>query len=125
MNKSKQPMAAQLRKKMNKELKKATLQPEPILKSDVITPKDLLSRAPLKVRKKEISLQKSFKERLADKAQKKKSHVSKRTTPGTVDEKSPPHIVHVEGKRWIKTLEKQNVNKRKMLTRHLAKKGSK
>lgn len=110
MNKSKQPMAAQLRKKMNKELKKGVAQPSPILRSDVITPQDLLSTMPLKARKKKLV--------------KKKLHVSKRTNTGTVDEKSPPHIVHVEGRRWIKTVEKQNVNKRKTLVRHLAKKGS-
>ena len=65
MNKSKQPMPAKLRRKMNKELKKAVLQPEPILRNDAITPQDLLSRMPLKIRKKEASLQKSFKEKLS------------------------------------------------------------
>lgn len=113
-------MPAQFRKKMKKELRAATLKLEPTLRSNVITPQDLLSRLPAKSRKKAASLQKSLKKNLTKKLS--KSRVSKRTTPGTVDEKSAPHIVHVEGKRWIKTAEKQNATNRKVFTKHLAKK---
>ena len=125
MNKSKHPMTAKLRKKMNKELKTATRKPEPVLRTDVITPQELLSRIPPKARKKEASLQKSFEKTIITKKKKQKAHTSKRTTPGSIEEKSSPQIVHVEGKRWIKTLAKQNLTKRKILIKRLAKKGSK
>lgn len=116
-------MPAQLRKKMNKALRASALQPEPVLKSDRITPKDLLSRVPQKERQRKETILNTLEKSFAAKHKKMNHKVSKRTNSGTVDEKSPPHIVHVEGKRWIKTLEKQNVAKRKVFTKHMAKKG--
>jgi len=117
-------MTAQLRKKMKKEIRAAVDQPEPILKSDRITPQSLLSRLPAKLRKKDESLLKSFEKKIALKSKRHKKN-SKRTTPGTVDEKSPPQIIHIESRRWIKTTVKQNVGKRKSMMRQMSKKGSK
>lgn len=125
MNKTKRSMPAKLRKKMNKELRSATNQPDSVLKSDRITPQDLLSRLPLKARKKEESLAKSAEKNIAIKKAKAKAPHSKRTNTGLIDVKSPPQIVHIEGKRWIKTLGKQTQAKRKVMTRQMTKKGSK
>ena len=36
-----------------------------------------------------------------------------------------PQVVHVEGQRWIKTLQKQTIVKKKVVTRRMSKKGSK
>ncbi len=47
--------------------------------------------------------------------------VSKRTTSGKVDAKSPPAHAHPEGERWIKTLVKQNRAKRNIETKKFAK----
>ncbi|MBS0620048.1 MAG: hypothetical protein JSS61_01130 [Verrucomicrobia bacterium] len=55
-------------------------------------------------------------------AAKKKKGTSKRTTPGTVPSDSTPASIHAEGKRWIKTVVKQNVNQSKSLSRQMAKK---
>jgi hypothetical protein len=123
MNKSKKPMTVQLRKKMKKELRSAASMPESIPKSDRITPKDLLSRFPAKAKKGESTILKSLEKKFEARKNHKKQ--SKRTTPGTVDQKSPPQIVHIEGRRWIKTVTKQSVAKRKVMNRQMAKKGSK
>jgi hypothetical protein len=48
---------------------------------------------------------------------------AKRTTPGTVGTRdAAPQHVHVENERWQKTLSKQNIESRKILVKHLAKK---
>lgn len=124
MNKTKRSMPAQFRKKMKKELRSASAQPDSVLKSDRITPQDLLSRLPPKIRKKEESLAKSAAKNIAVKKAKSKAPHSKRTNTG-IDVKSSPQIVHIEGKRWIKTLGKQTQAKRKVMTRQMTKKGSK
>lgn len=124
MNKTKRSMPAQFRKKVKKELRMSAIQPDSVLKSDRITPEDLLSRVPPKKRKKEASLAKAAEKNIAIKNAKLKSSHSKRTNTG-IDVKSPPQIVHIEGKRWIKTLGKQTQAKKKIMTRQMAKKGSK
>jgi len=56
---------------------------------------------------------------------KKPKKGSKRTTPGEIPaQSSPPKIVHVEGRRWIKTLEKQNLTDSRILTKKLSKRKS-
>jgi hypothetical protein len=124
MNKSKQPMPARARKKMKKELRSAGNLPDSVLQTDRNTPKALLSRLPPKQRKKEEAVLKSFEKNIAIKKAKQKAPHSKRTNTG-VDVKSSPQIVHIEGKRWIKTLSKQTQAKRKVMTRQMTKKGSK
>jgi len=75
-------MSLRAKKKMNKEVRSA-----PASETDVIKKGTLLSR------------------RLAKKVAKK---VSKRTTPGFAETRnSSPHYIHIEGERWIKTLNKQ------------------
>ena len=125
MNKSKQSMPIRLRKKMKKELRASANQPDTVLKSDRSTPKALLSRLPPKIRKKEEAVLKSFEKNIAIKKAKQKAPHSKRTNTGLIDVQSPPQIVHIEGKRWVKTLGKQTAAKRKVMTRQMTKKGSK
>jgi hypothetical protein len=125
MNKSKQPMAARARKKMKKELRAAAGLPDSVLQADRNTPQALLSRLPAKDRKKEEASLKSLQRNLESKRAKQKAPHSKRTNTGLIDVKSPPQIVHMEGRRWIKTLGKQTQAKRKVMTRQTTKKGSK
>jgi hypothetical protein len=125
MNKSKQSMPARARKKMKKELRSAANLPDSVLKTDRNTPKALLSRLPAKKQKKELAALKAFEKNIAIKKAKQKAPHSKRTNTGLIDVQSPPQIVHIEGKRWIKTLGKQTQAKRKVMTRQMTKKKSK
>jgi len=125
MNKSKQSMPIRLRKKMKKELRAAANQPDTVLKTNRNTPQELLSRLPPKLKKKEEASMKAFDKNMAVKKAKAKAPHSKRTNTGLIDVKSPPQIVHIEGKRWIKTLGKQTQAKRKVMTRQMTKKRSK
>lgn len=125
MSKPKHQMTARLQKKMKKEVRAGAQKAKPIPKSDSIKAVDLLSSFPAKTQKKGRSILKSFEKNLAITKAKKRANHSKRATSATVDEKSPPQIVHVEGQRWIKTLGKQTSAKRKIMTRRMAKKGSK
>jgi len=118
-------MPARARKKMKKELRASAGLPDSVLQADRNTPKALLSRLPAKDRKKEEASLKSFQKNIAIKKAKQKAPHSKRTNTGLIDVKSPPQIVHIEGKRWIKTLGKQTQAKRKVMTRQMTNKGSK
>jgi hypothetical protein len=125
MNKPKHQMTAQLRKKMKKEVRSGAPTLTPTLKSDTIKAEGLLSRLRPKAQKKGQAILKSIEKNFAaKKAKKAKSH-SKRATAATVDVKSAPQIVHVESRRWVKTLGKQTAAKRKVMTRQMTKKGSK
>ena len=124
MNKSKHSISARARKKMKKELRSGVNLPDTVLQANPNTPKALLSRIPPKLRKKDEAALKSFEKNFEIKKKKQKSPHSKRTNTG-IDAKSPPQIVHIEGKRWIKTLGKQTEAKRKIQTRQMTKKGSK
>ncbi len=120
MNKSKQPMPTRLRKKMKKELRAAANQPDTVLKTDRNTPKELLSRARPNAVKKEQAVLKAFEKSVSIKKAKQKAPHSKRTNTGMIDVKSPPQIVHIEGKRWIKTLGKQTQPMDRLFTgRHI------
>jgi hypothetical protein len=125
MNKSKRPMTAQLRKKMKKEVRSGALQPEPTLRSDTIKAGDLLSSLRPKAQKKGKAALKSIEKNLSEKKKKKSARHSRRATAATVDAKSAPQSVHIEGKRWIKSLKQQTSAKRKVMTRQMTKKGSK
>lgn len=125
MNRSKLPMPAKMRKKMNKEIRASAETPAPKLNSNDIKAGQLLSRYPAKIKKKEASILKSFEKTIDTKKKKQAAKHSKRTTPGTVPSDSPPKIVHVEGKRWIQTIEKQTQAQKKVFNRRMSKKGYK
>lgn len=115
-------MPAKLRKKMNKEIRSGVPTPESRISSDNIKAEQLLSRYPAKIRKKDLSILKSFEKIVDIKKKKKTAKHSKRTTPGTIPSDSTPKNIHIEGKRWIKTLQKQTLAKNKIINRR---KGSK
>ncbi|MBS0615805.1 MAG: hypothetical protein JSR58_04555 [Verrucomicrobia bacterium] len=125
MNRSKRPMTAQLRKKMRKALRSAANQVDARLTSEDIKPEDLLSTFRPRKKKKGLEALASIQKTIQVKKQKTKK-VSKRTTPGRVDEEreqpAASHFVHVEGIRWSKTLQKQTLDQNKSLSRKLSKK---
>jgi len=123
MNRTKRPMPAQLRKKMNKEIRSAVPAKPVRPTSDDIKADDLLSRYRGKTKKKGSSALNSLIHNIADKKKKRAAKHSKRTTPGLVDLQSPPAEAHVEGKRWIKTIQKQNAANNKTFVKKMAKRG--
>lgn len=122
MNKSKHSVPAKLRKKMNKEIRNSYPAREPKLMSDTTTTSAVLSRYPQKIRKRGAAALQSFEKEMAAKAKKRVAKHSKRTTPGSVGEKSPPQHAHRENERWIRSLESQTINKTKIFNRKMAKK---
>jgi hypothetical protein len=116
MNRNKRPMTSTLAKKKHKEVRSAQNQyPARNIKvnSDALTEKELYKMYP---KRKAPKTAKTAKKKTAPK-RKIGSKVSKRTTCGTVSEKSPPANIHREGKVWAKTVVKQSVSKGKTLSR--------
>jgi hypothetical protein len=120
MNRTKRPIPKKLQKKMAKEIRVVQGR-YPVREthqySDELTAKEMLKKYPKKeIRKKEEILKSSEKGVLIKKKIKHKN-VSKRTTPDLVSfGESPPAHIHAEGRRWIKTLIKQNQIERAVLT---------
>lgn len=114
MNRNKRPIPNQLQKKMAKEIRVAQGR-YPISEthqySDELTTKEMLKKYPKKEAQKKAEIVSSSEKEVAIKKQHNIS--AKRTTPGLVParESAPAHV-HPEGKRWIKTLIKQNQTKR-------------
>ena len=81
--------------------------------SDELTAKEMLKKFPRKEARKQEEILKSSEKGISIKKKTKNKGTSKRTTPGLVSarESAPAHI-HPEGKRWIKTLIKQDQTKR-------------
>ncbi len=121
MNKSKLQVPAHFRKKMNKAIRSAVPSREPKVTSDDIKAKALLSRMPPKIRKKDAAFLISVEKMIETKLTKRGAKHSKRTTPGTVDNASPPRHAHMENERWIKSLGRQTTVKNKALNRKLSK----
>lgn len=123
MNRGKKFLDKNTQKKLKKTVRlargtpAAALAETPVLPAPVIAQQ--MARPPLTPAEKE----KGF-IRAAEKMEVKKFHkVSKRTTPGEVpSQSSAPHIVHVEGQRWIKTVEKQITAENKIFTKKSSKK---
>lgn len=127
MNHNRRSLDKTTRKKISKEVKKAQKdfgKPEPIVRTDKLTPKDVLKKIPKKVAKTDASLLNAFEKNLEIAKKKKKAPHSKRSTPGlAIDEQdAAPAFVHKEGVRWTKTLTLQNKVKSKSLAHKLAKK---
>ncbi|MBP7074966.1 MAG: hypothetical protein KBA81_06220 [Rhabdochlamydiaceae bacterium] len=127
MNKPKYQITQRARKKMNKEVRASAIQPNPKPMSNTTKPASLLSRYPKKVQKKEKASLKSLDKNLSAKRKKLLSPHSKRTSPGspgTEERQAAPKIVHIEGKRWIKSTEsKIQANKKVMRRQTMKKKG--
>jgi hypothetical protein len=123
MNRREEPISARARKKIKKQIRILVDTKEP-----VSAPRNLHGQTPAKRPRKVIVQEISQKKALLKKMEiaKKKRHSlhrSKRVSPGSVEERpSPPSEIHKEGKRWIQTIEKQNINKAERLFRKLSKK---
>ena len=111
-------MSNRLQKKMAKEIHmsqgrypvKETLQ-----YSDELTTKELLKKYPKRKASKQEQLLASAKKEILIKKKVLNKNLSKRTTPGLIASDSAPAHVHTEGKRWVKTLIKQNLADRTIL----------
>jgi hypothetical protein len=114
----KQSLSKKDAKSVRKAVRLAKETQAPEIKKDKI--KSALKPFPAKPTKKNSALMTAFRENIKDKRAKKASKCSKRTNTG-VDLESPPHILHVEGKRWMKTLVKQNTENSRRLTKRLSK----
>ncbi len=106
-------MESRLRKKISKAVRNAqsgtaarVIHPY----SDEITAKEILKKNSRTPALKKEDLLKAMKQKIV--AAKSKKKTSKRTTPGTVESDSTPANPHREGKRWLKTIVKQNLSKR-------------
>jgi hypothetical protein len=121
MNKPKRQMTRQTKKKITKEVRAAAPSIVSSLKSDQLTPEMMLSTYPEKVQKKEKAALNAFDKNMKVRKTKAKATHSKRTTPGTVNKKTAPQVVHVEGKRWIDTLKKQVQSTKKIASRQSTK----
>lgn len=77
--------------------------------SDELTAKEILKKNERKPALKKEELLRAMKQKIS--AKKSKKMTSKRTTPGTVPSDSTPAHTQREGKRWLKTIIKQNLSK--------------
>ena len=85
-----------------------------------LSAKELLIQYPKKVAEKLMGFIGAAESSHRHKKHKKKPNLSKRTNPGEVESNSTPHIVHVEGGRWKKTVERQNLMQAKGLDKRIA-----
>ena len=121
MNKSKQPMPKNIRKKMDKTIKKDLKSGDTPTPKKTLTEKEVLAKQPKKLAKIEkdhlLSLEKSLKAKKAKALSKRSKRTG--THEGTVG--SEPAHVHQEGLRWIKNIAKQNKVKSKKIVRKMNK----
>jgi|ERR1700722_2966395 len=112
MNRMKRPITNKLQKKISKEVRSAQGRysvPETQQYSDTLTAKEMLKKYPKKEAQKREALVKSIRKEMSIKKKTQHKNISKRTNTRLVDDhESPPAHIHPEGKRWIKTLVKQN-----------------
>jgi hypothetical protein len=109
-------MSQRAKKKVMKEVRSAQTGALPLLEKPQM--KELLKKYPGK--KPELS---SSLKRMEARKKKRTAKKSRRTTPGDpLTQDSAPRITHLEGQRWIKTLEKQNIVQASMFQRKSMKK---
>jgi hypothetical protein len=85
--------------------------------SDQLTTKEMLKKYPKKDASKKEAIVKSAEKAFSIKKKAQHKNIGKRTTPGLVLERdSAPAHVHPEGKRWLKTIVKQNLAQRAVQT---------
>jgi len=126
MNKGKQPMPLNIRKKVEKQVKKDLKggedTPTKAISKKYPTEKEMLSTQPKKRAKSEkehvVSMERAVARKKSKLAGKKRS---KRTEPKDGIVGSQPAHVHPEGKRWMKTLAKQTKVQSKKIIRKATK----
>lgn len=111
MNKAKQPISIRMQKKIFKTMKKDLKSGEDTItapvKRDYPTENEILKKIPSKKAKIQINHKLSMEKSIQRKKAKLLSKHSKRTSPDSRIENSPPAHTHVESKRWINTLASQ------------------
>ena len=115
MNRAKRQLTNRIQKKMAKTIRIAQGRyPIPAIheSSDEMTAQELLKKYPKRQAKKNKEILIAAQKNLAIKKKKHQKITSKRTTPGLVDPDSSPAHVHPEGKRWMKTIIRQNLTSR-------------
>ena len=121
MNRGKKALTQSAQKKVKKEVhsaRKAKSPPESEKYADALLLKEMRQKFPKKTTKKKEAESKALQKRIETKgglAKKTtlKKKVSKRTGPGEFSEPTAPASINKEGKRWIKTVIKQNQAQRK------------
>jgi hypothetical protein len=126
MNRGKRSLNNKIDKKMKKSIRLGQNAPSTHNES-VVLPDQVIAqqmeRRPLTPDEKDKKLFQAAKKFHAEEKVEKHHKVSKRTTPGEVSTcSSAPHNVHIEGERWLKTIEKQILSENKTLTKKLSKK---
>jgi hypothetical protein len=101
---------------MNKTIRSAQvglLSAEGIKDQNKMTAKEILLKFPKKGDRKRAGLIEAMKRKMSAAKAKPKKNASKRTSPGSehVDDLAPSYV-NREGKRWIKTIIKQNLSDR-------------
>jgi hypothetical protein len=119
MNRSKRPLPKKLQKKMEKEIRVAQGRypiRETLQHSDELTTREMLKKYPRREALKKEEILKSSEKGVSIKKKIKHKNVSKRSAPELVSTgESPPAHIHPEGRRWIKTMIKQNETQRAIL----------
>lgn len=113
MNRLKVSLYDKLRKQMSKAIrhaKNAFLSPESLKDQEEFTLKELKKKFP--------QSRKPVPCKMAKNSCKKHLKTSKRTTPGTTSNQSPPSSCNKEGKRWIKNGAKQIKTTRTVANHH-------
>lgn len=126
MNRNRQPMEANVRKKIEKEIKKAQKNlsdKPPLMTSATLVADKEVKQLPKKVQKKDKPLLEAFKKNIAIKKKKRTAPHSKRASPGSVEgQPAAPAYPNKEGARWAKTLTLQAKTQGKQLVKKLSKK---
>ncbi len=121
----KRSIPQQMKKKMRKEIRLAQAAYPvrlSIARTDELSPEKMLTKYPKRVAQKQLAASQAAQKKIGIKKSKAKHHISKRTTPSEVKQDSAPANSHQEGVRWVKTLTKQNLAKRRITTRQMLKK---
>lgn len=125
MNRGKHAMPKNIRKKVQKTVRKDLQSGEdtPVkpLERKFPKPEEMLATQPKKRAKIEKSHLLSMEKSMERKKAKKQKKISKRTDPKDAIVGSVPAHVHPEGKRWMKTLVKQNKVASKRIVRKINK----
>ncbi len=117
MNRREEPLPIRTRKKMTKEIRKA--------EKDLAAPSirnlrgQNLAQRKRKVVKREQGMLAALKKNLKIQDKKKSTKHSKRSAPGPIASDSSPRHPHIEGERWIKTVQRQNLSRAKKLSAKL------
>src|ERR1700722_16178711 len=129
MNRAKKPLNNAIAKAIRKEVREGqrieqTAQ-QVMEQAEVRATENMAAKYPKKVSAKNMRVQAEAEKGLNLKVRKKKAKISKRTTPGKVDNNNlAPESANKEGGRWMQTIQKQTLLRAKTLVKKLFKRKS-